>query len=250
MSTDTDNWNTDTLNDQGMGDGFDAFDADGIEPQEDSRPVDKPGFYHFAIQEVTAHPETCKNGNPNQPVSPHLLLICRVLHSVPGQSPEGSVYFHRMYMQGKGGGPAAKGCIQNNTNFLVGVGIMRTVKRTNAEGKEISVGVDAETGSTKVENLTSRLKGLQFVGNIKHVPSDDPQYGDKFELKFGSGAYTVDNPAVADVPKNVEALKEIGITLGNGGDKKPAQAPAQTASAQSASPTETVPSEQEIDLDI
>ena len=80
----------------------------------------------------------------------------------------------------------------------------------SAQGSEV---IDAETGTTKINSKTlcDRIANVrQFVGNIKCDKSDDPQYADKYELLRGRGAFQVDDPAVADVPKNLAALKEIG----------------------------------------
>lgn len=274
----TDNWAADVeaqyQNDAAFGGGgFDPFDTEGVEPDAESRPVDKEGWYHFEFQDVKAYPETCKDGNPALPQTPHLLFICRVLHTAKGQSPEGSVYFHRFYTGSKGGGRPADGTIRNNVNFLCGIGILKKEKR-QINGEEKTVAIDTETGTTRVnvESLPQRIKGRQFIGHIKCTKSDDPQYPDKYELQFGRGAYQVDDPAVADIPKNVEMLAAIGMA-GNSGQgagrrdeqgqvQQPQQAqqipqqqqqtqqPQQPSQPQSPQQPQTAPAQSEVDLDI
>lgn len=164
--------------------------------------VDSTGKYHFRIADVKPRLEPVnQNGSPRRL---DILVTCEVLESVAGQSPAGSLYFHTIPLTVKGGGPPDDWAKERLSAFLCGVGVL------SAQGSEV---IDPETGTTKINSKTlcDRIANVkQFVGNIKCDKSDDPQYADKYELLRGRGAFQVDDPAVADVPKNLAALKEIG----------------------------------------
>lgn len=179
------------------------FDTEGVDPEKvGNRPtVDKAGKYHFEIANVKE-----RFGSVNEKGAlqfPNILCTCVVLYSVSGQSSEGAIYYHEVILGGKGGGRPDEWAIQATTAFLAGVGILKKV-----DGKFL----DPETNSTNIniKSLAARLKGLQFIGDIKREKSKDSQYDDKFKLSFGRGAYQVDDPFVMDVPKNRDALALIG----------------------------------------
>lgn len=174
--------------------------------------VDQVGKYHLEIADAKNRFETMSdNGNPRRP---DILCTCRVLNTVKGQSPEGSVYYHQIQLGGKGGGAPEKWQKESTVNFLHGIGLLKKV-----DGKFI----DPETGTTaiNVKTLAKRLQGIQFIGHIKRNKSNDERYDDKFELLFGRGAFQVNDPAVANVPKNADALALIG-----GQHQRPQQATA------------------------
>lgn len=176
--------------------------------------VSKVGFYHFEIEKAKEEFETLKkDGNLH---TPQISLLCRVLASKPELSPVGSVCWHRIFVAGSGGGPIAKGSITAATNFLFGVGVLREVVVKNRDGEETERKyVDPDTATENaplgtykinVPTLAERLQGLQFVGEVKFSESDDQRYDDKYEFPFGRGCFRVDDPAVADVPMNADAL--------------------------------------------
>ncbi len=208
---------------QGGGDapsGFDDWDSGDVDQSKigsGRREVDKVGKYHFEISEVTARPLPYATDDMSKHRRPDIGLTCTVLQTAPNQSPAGAIYYHSLVMGGKGpGAPIEQWAKEATMNFLAGVGILQ-----NRNG----VWIDPETGTTRINSktLVPRLKAVrQFVGNIRLNKSDDPKYPDKFELMFGRGAYPVDAPEVADVPKNEEARKLLS---------EPAPAPASNASA-------------------
>lgn len=202
--------------------------------------VDKPGKYHFQISGVRPRPErVSERGDPRRP---DILITCDVLESVPGQSGKGAIYFHSLAVGGKGGAAPEDWVKESFSNFLCGIGVL--VIRDG-------VVIDPETGGPQVnmKTICQRIQATQqFIGDIKLNKSDDPKYSDKYELTFGRGAFQVDDPAVASVPKNAAALKLIGkenaapAATANGGNgkasgkgtgKKPDPAP-HTSSAESA----------------
>lgn len=198
MSNDnpTDDWGT-TSNDEMN------FDTEGVDPDQinNRATVDKTGKYHF---EIASAKERFGNVNDKGNLQfPNILCTCHVLQSVPGQSPEGSLYYHEVILGGKGGGRPDEWAIKATTAFLTGVGILKAV-----DGKFL----DPETNSTKIniKTLATRLKGLQFIGDIKREKSNDPNYDDKYKLSWGRGAYQVDDPFVSAVPMNRDALAMIG----------------------------------------
>lgn len=179
--------------------GFDDFDAGDVDAsQVGSRvTVDKPGKYHFEIVECKERPEkidpaTGKDRRPN------ILLTCVVLHTVEGQSPEGAIYYHELLLGGPGGAPQEPWSKRATCNFLHGVGVL--VKHDDKI-------IDPETKSTRIAlgSLATRLKSLQFVGQVKREASDDPKYADKFRISFGQGVWRLDDPAIATVPVNKSA---------------------------------------------
>jgi hypothetical protein len=194
---------------------YDASDVDASEVGSGELPVDKPGMYHFLI-EATARPSTHYKDDMNKSRKPDVLCICTVLHSVLGQSPEGSVYYHSVILGGYGGGEYKRTDRDKMCNFMVGLGILKK------QGDKI---IDPETGSTKLNFATfaKRLNNVQFVGKItfnaggakftlnesgEQVP--DGKYQDKYELSWGKGAFPVGDARVKNVPKNEDMLRAGG----------------------------------------
>lgn len=192
-----DDWGVDAVDESEL---VGSLDFDEVDPNElGNRPqVDQVGKYHFEISEASNHFETVKeNGGQN---TPNINVVCTVLKTVKGQSPEGSIYYHRLYVAGKGGGRVAEGTLKAVAAFLVGVGLLK-----KQDGKVI----DPATKSTRIDvkTIAERLKGIQFIGDIKRTKSEG--YDDKFELPWGRGVYQLDDPAVENIPKNEEAMKLI-----------------------------------------
>jgi hypothetical protein len=185
--------------------GFDSFDTEGVDESRvgNRRTVDKAGKYHFEIADTRERPEAVTEDGKER--WPGISLSCVVLETVPGQCPAGTYYYQQLRLAGKGGGPIEDWAKEATINFLVGVGLLKRVEKDG-----VTRFVDPETKSTRinVKTLASRLKGMQFIGDIKLQQSE--QYGDSCELPFGRGAYQVDDPSVADVPKNADALALIG----------------------------------------
>lgn len=220
-------------------DGFDDWSSDGVDGSKVGSgrvEVDRPGFYHFAIK-ATAKPSPYNSGKDGQPDyekprRPSILLECVTLHSAPGQSQAGAVLFHELTMGGKGqGAPIEAWAKEQTLNFLVGVGICQT------RGGEV---IDPETGTTRLNTstLVNRLNDLQFIGHVK-IEKGGPRkdasgnqmidkngnpsfYDDSIGFPFGRGAFSIDDPRVSHVPKDVESLRKIGKEhLAAAGSKPP-----------------------------
>jgi len=186
-------------------DDFPEVDVEGVDSDKVSSHVvvDKAGKYHFGIADV--RPRLERNTPGGQQRRQDILVTCEVQESVPGQSPRGSLYFHSIPLSSKGGAAIDDWGRERLSAFLVGIGVLH-----KGEGNSV---IDPETGTTAVNARTipDRIRSVaQFIGNIKLVKSDDDRYPDKYELDRGRGAFVVDDPAVAGVPKNLNALKAIG----------------------------------------
>lgn len=180
-----------------------SFETDDIDPNKvgSTIAVDLPGKYHFEISKVREEFDTQDDkGNLR---APSVTIYCTVLHSTPGQSPAGTVYFQHLTVGGKGGGAPEKWMREAAVAFLAGIGLLKEV-----DGKFI----DPATNSPRVDigSLKTRLINWQFIGWIKINKSKDPQYPDKIELPFGRGAFAIDDEQVRNVPKDLNALKLIG----------------------------------------
>ncbi len=85
------------------------------------------------------------------------------------------------------------------------------------------------------EDLTSKALGRQLVIEVVEREYTDKNSGDKKKAldlaNFGYATWAVDDPLVADVPKNANALKNRAAgspqtTATNNGTKQPQQQPA------------------------
>lgn len=218
-----------------------AFDTQGVDPSKVGSlvMVDQPGKYHFQITAATEKWETHvvkDSGNGTVDVRPHILLTCTVCETVPGQSPAGSAYFHRLLLGGKGGAAIEDWAKNATMNFLVGIGI---IKEHKANGTTYFIDPETNQTAINIPTLANRLRGLQFIGNIKLNKSDDERYDDRYELPFGQGVFQVNDPRVANVPKNVSIIP--GATQAPPA-AAPAAAPAQPV--QAAQPMQAAPAPQ------
>lgn len=229
-------------------DAFDDWGSDGVDGSDIGSGrivVDIPGWYLLQIDPV-ARPSrygTDKAGNVDMTYSrkPDINCVCAVLATLPNQCPVGAVHYHSLIMGGKGPGvPIEPRDKENALNFLVGIGVLRTV-----DGKVI----DPETGTQRINaaTLTQRLKGVKFIAHLKlerggpmtdrvtKEPIIDPETGkqkmwrDRFGLAFGRGAFKLDDPRVAHL------LPQLGVGSGGTGHapQKSAATPA-TAHAKTA----------------
>lgn len=206
--------------------GFDGWDTSDVDPSDcESKPtISKVGKYHLEVVSVKPRPE--KENEDGTPRRPDILLTCVVLHSVKGQSPEGSLYYENVIAGGKGGGQPEEWAKKATCAFLHGVGLLR--KEGQGDAAKF---IDPETGTTRIDfgKMCAKLEALQFVADIKKEKGTDG-YDDKFKLSFGRGAYTIGHPAVSDVPLNKEAAQTFLGRTGGGSkpptDKPPASPPA------------------------
>lgn len=163
--------------------------------------VDLPGKYHMSIANVKVRPEPAdEKGNPR---FPDFLVTLEVLESVPGQSSKGALFFHNLRFAGKGGVAPEKWLTSSFSSFLCGAGVLKV------QGDQV---IDPETGSTKINLKTigeRLLKVGQVVAHLK-IKKGEGDYPDSIELPWGKGIYQVDDDVVANVPKNLAALKAIG----------------------------------------
>lgn len=198
-----------------------SLDSEGVtqDDVQSTLQVDKPGKYHFEIAE--AREDFSLTNKRSEPQAPHILCTCVVLHTVPGQSPRGSVLWHRINLGGKGGAPLDENGKRMTISFLAGVGLLK-----DQGGKFI----DPQTGTTAIDiaTLASRLKSMQFIGD----PKPDTYEGrTSWRFNFGRGVFRIDDPLVSTVPKDKGALEAIGM----------AHCMAPTATAQAAAKTKKEP---------
>lgn len=223
MATD---WETTTVNEDEF-----VFDGSGkSESDLGSSFVNKEGWYHFEIADVVR--ELDRVSERGQPKSPAMRFELIVLHDVDGQSAKGSRHYHRIYVGDKDGGPPKEGSLKSALRFGCGLGILREVE---IDGQPAIV--DAATGSPKIKISTwEQAKGMQVIARIeKRQEQEGSKYGPSFEIPYAR-VYQVDDPQVADVPKNKEALALLGKSEApkNGAAKQPVNQPAKT-------PQQTVP---------
>lgn len=219
------------VNESGFDD-FDAGDVDADDVGSGRVEVTNAGFYHFEL-DAKSKPECYRDNDMNKPCCPHILVTCTVLESNEHAS-SGAVHFHQVILGGKGGGPIETNAKRSTLNFLVGCGILK---------KAGDLIIDPETNSPKINSATleKRLKGIQIIGKLEmDKPQPGSQYGPRPRFNFGRGAFQVDDPAVAHVKKNLDALKAIGKAPAPNGSAPPATAPQpkQVAPQQAPQPAE------------
>ena len=198
---------------QGIDENFE-FDSSDIDEKEldTSGVLDQEGWYHFEVTKVDLHLGLLdENGKDN---TPHINVTCKSLNSVKGQSPAGSVLWHKIFIGAKGGGPAKQGAIDSMFRFGVGVGLLKWTTKSNPDGTSKNVLVLASTGSTKVPPAVWKtIVGAQFIAQVqKEKQQEGSNYKPQFKIPMGK-AYRPDHPDVSHVQKNVEALEAIGIKV-------------------------------------
>lgn len=190
---------------------MDNSGVDGSQVGSGTLKVDHPGFYHFRIEAIPK-PSPFAKGDMMKKLKPHILLCLEVLHSAPRQSPAGSMFYHQLILGGEGGGAMSIYDKERTNNFLVGLGIL-IVKGTDI--------IDPETGTvnTRSSTLAKRLNAIkQFAGKIEMGKGYEHKATRKWiegrlEFPWGHGAFPINSPTVAHIPKNLEAIKEAGIVM-------------------------------------
>ena len=188
------------------------LDAEGVDAENIGKGglVDQEGKYHFEIQDAKRL-TTAETYNKKRP---EFELRCVVLKSVSGQSPQGSILFHRVEvpcaedkLQNVKSGTLFKVILDLLCEFGIACGIFR-----KHEGKVI----DPETNSTKLGLMTfaDRLKGCQFIGAVEREDFEkkDGTKGHSFRIRRYGGVSSVDDPRNAEVQMNQAALQTIGKT--------------------------------------
>ena len=192
----------------GAGSGFDddgfSYDANEVDADDNEKGgwLDKEGQYHFEVTDVLF--ETSK-----QKWTPYIEFRLTVLHSVPGQSAEGSKFSHSCYL--------SEGARGMTSLFGNRIGALKMVPtgETDEKGQPRHKYVDAKTNATAITKATwLAAKGNQFIGLVVlRKERTDKATGQKFDAKLevnGSKSWPVDAQEVADVPKNLQAMKLIG----------------------------------------
>lgn len=169
--------------------------------------VDQPGGYHFEVEKVEQHLKLITDDGKEQ--TPHVLITCKVLQTTPGQSPEGSVLFHRIYVAQKDGSPPKKGSVDAMQRFAYGLGLMQWAEVQRGESRVRKL-CSTATGkpSLKISEFSDAV-GLQFVAVVKREKSNDARYDDRFVIPMGRAC----RPSAAEVqhiPKNKQKLIEGG----------------------------------------
>ncbi len=215
------NWEEDRPNEDDFtmsGEGIAAGDLGG------GGTIDKEGWYHFEIDAVVLELEALSNSGKER--TPRVRMDMTVIHSVKDQSPEGSKYFHSIYVGAKGGGEVADGSRNSAFRFGLGLGILRD-DSTDARKKI----VDVATGSEQITMKTWKLAmGCQCIARI--VKEVNEKYNDRYQIPFGR-VYLPSDPHVKDIPKNMEAwgtapnhLNPVSTT----GDTNVSSVPVETSS--------------------
>lgn len=183
--------------------------------------VDIEGFYHFEVSKVELNLSLLTEEGKEQ--TPHIKVYLKVLQSVPGQSPAGSMLSHSIYVGSKDGSPAKKGSIDSMYRFGIGIGLL---KWSNINGKVVPV--LASNGSTKIPvsawkdavTLQTIAKVTKEKGNRggnqqpqqgQEAEPQGKQHADRFVIQMGR-CHRPDDPEYAHIPKNVEAMKALGMT--------------------------------------
>ena len=215
----------------GDGSGFDdsySFETGDLDPNEVERGgwIDREGQYHFEITDVKF--DRSKNKG-----TPYVELVLTVLHTVKGQSPEGSRFTHEAYFTEN-----TRGMVSALAH-RIGAVIAKPTGEVGADGKPKMTYIDVKTGKAAINKETFlAVKGSQFIGFVKfgkaRTGDDGKNYDAKLELYVGK-SWPVDSPEVADVPKNLNAMKLIGkVSAPPVASKEKTKTPPQTKSATSA----------------
>jgi hypothetical protein len=160
--------------------------------------VDKEGWYHFEIVDVVNELNTLSHSGKEKP--PCVRFDLRVLEEVNGQSPGGSMHFHRIYLGGKGNEPQSDRGRELTLKFGMRLGLLIE------QNEKI---VTADTNKTRFGvALWHTAKGMQIIASIKCEPGTGG-FSDRYQIPFNE-IFLVDDDRVTKVPKNREALALIG----------------------------------------
>lgn len=165
--------------------------------------VDRPGFYHMELTGVV--PDFSGVNRRGQERTKHVRFDFTVVHSVNGQSPQGSRYFHKHWVGTKNPEWEQDAALK----LAMGLGVAKEVKNPDGTA-EI---VDSETGSTAMTLATfKRAVGNQAI--VKLVLEKDNDGKERITCPYTS-VYRPDDPRVRDVPKDIDALEGAGIFVGS-----------------------------------
>jgi hypothetical protein len=214
---------------------LDSFDVGEVDAKSSGLPIDLEGAYHLQV--------TKSNWSeaPNRRGRRELLVSLTCLHSTAGQSPEGSVLYHRAELPQEGDKMANDGkqplwplLIASICRFAAGCGVFDVVKQSDGTERFI----DPATNSTKLQlsTLPSRLMGRQMIGRPKRrdYTKADGTAAHSVELSYGRGVSAIDAPANMNVPINEAVAAANGYRKAWPPAPPPAPAVAKTAAAKSA----------------
>lgn len=165
--------------------------------------IDKEGKYHLLLTKVKlkAETENERDGEVYE-TTPHVMLIFKVLHSVPNQSPKGSTYIHKLYVAKKGGEPLSAGgrAFLEKAAYRFGLLVKRGGKIVPADG--------GDTWSPRdFEDLVGTQKMAEIVLETGADNGRGGKYPDKHTVQYHQ-FYDVTDPHVDDWPKNETYLAQ------------------------------------------
>lgn len=183
-------------------------------------PVALAGFYHFKVVKVQRKFELLTDDGKEQ--TPHVHFVMSVQHSAPGQSPEGSIHNHWLYVAGKGGQKVHPVVLQSLQAFCVGLGLLKFVPSKTKPGKTDLVLASNESPNWKPSQIPwESAVGVHCVCPIVTEKARDGREP-RLVIPYGR-AYHPNSKDVAHVPKNIKVLTDAGYKIDTPqGSSKPA----------------------------
>ncbi len=177
----------------------DEFDDDEIDKS--ANEIDAEGWYILKCTKVIDETERFDK-------TPSICFNFSVTGTVDGQSPIGSMLYHRIYVATKGGGPPSEGARKMLIKLAMRAGLLKKVK--GEDGKLIRV--NAATGSRRMDvDMWMKMSQKELVA--KATKEEDSKYGDKYRVEY-SDFFQLDSPKVA-------TRKVVRDRLGTGNAKGP-----------------------------
>lgn len=167
--------------------------------------VNKEGRYHFEIRDVV--PKLSLRNKKGEQRSPSMRFDLVVAHGAPGQSEEGALLFHEIYVGSKGGGPPAEGSVKVAMAFALAAGV---AKEVDVDGKTCIV--DASTGKGLTKETFMQAAGRHVIADVEFEEGTG-DYKGRFRIPYTNVWSPLDD-AVKDTPKDMEALQLAGYEVG------------------------------------
>ena len=147
--------------------------------------VNREGMYHMEVSDVEFKLDRAKTYTKDgkeisEPATPHVILKMKVLQTVEGQSPEGTGYWHRVFLKEKGGDELSDGKKKGLVKQLVRLGLLRL---NDAGGLIVaSSGQPGFPGQQDYEGL----RGRQYIVQIdRRPPKKEKGYDESFSCSWG-----------------------------------------------------------------
>lgn len=207
---------------------LDSFDVGEVDTKGSGGIIDQEGAYHLQI--TKAKWEDAPNSKSRREMS--VVMTC--LHSTPGQSPEGSVLYHKAELpcdadrvSNDGKEPLWNILLASLCRFAAGCGVFEV--RAQDDGSERFI--DPATGTTNLQlsTLPQRLLNRQVIGRPKRRNWKNSD-GFSIEFGYGRGVSAINSPANINVPIN----EAVAAAAGYRKALPPQAAPAATAPAAAA----------------